>query len=136
MSSGKHKNDIIAHRKSFWRGCGVSLLLLAVIVMAWDVYSMMGGLGLARFSGVGHLWQAVGKSSYEALHTLVLGHMGYNTWEYFMIPLLTAPASALLGIPGLLLIKANGAEIKAREPSLLELEMVRQGFKPHHYRVR
>lgn len=135
MSSGKQKNGT-AHRKSFWRCVGVSMLMLAVIAMAWDVYSMMGGMGLAHFSGIGHVWQTAGKSSYEAMHSIVLAHMGYSAWEYFAIPLLTAPASALFGIPGLLLIKANGAEIQAREPSLLELEMVRQGFKPHHYRAR
>lgn len=112
------------------RYIGYFCLLLATGALAWDAYSVLTGHGVRSLSGIMHIWLTVHENSFRHLETAAMGSIGYDVWTYMLVPAMSLPAFALFGVPGLLLLRTQSHEIKARAPSLAELELMRQGMDP------
>ena len=116
------------------RYIGFFFLLLATGALAWDAYSILAGHGVRSLSGIMQIWTALHETSFHRLENAAMGSLGYDVWTYMLVPLLSLPAFALFGLPGLLMLRVQNHEIKARAPSLIELELMRQGMDPRKNR--
>jgi len=118
------------------KAAGYFFILLATAALAWDASIVMAGYGAKGFSGILHIWQMLDQASFEVLEHLVIANAGYDFWKYVALPFMSLPAVAMFGLSGLFMLRGHSREIKARAPSAMEMEMVRQGLNPRRVRRR
>lgn len=118
------------------RAVGIFFLLLATASLAWDANIILTGYGVKGVSGILHIWQALDRTSLQVIEQIALAKMGYEFWFYFAVPFMSLPAFALFGVIGLMMVQGHDHEIKARAPSAMEVEMMRQGLDPRRARRR
>jgi len=112
------------------RAIGFFLMLLSAVALSYDTYAMVSGRGLANFAGIKDIWAYMDKTSFTIIQQTISQKLGMGVWSYAVNPLLTLPAAALFGLPGLLLLRKYSPDIQLRAPSAIEIEMQRAGLNP------
>ena len=102
--------------RAIGRWLGYGLFALAVIAAAYDGIEA-ARLGSFRPATLGEWWSGIAPRSLDAV-------LGLSPWltEHFLAAMVAAPAWAVLGVPGLLLVVAcqrrNGRRRRARSRGL------------------
>lgn len=70
---------------------GWIFLLIAVAILGWDIVTMVM-TGKFGFIEGGRLWFLIDKDSLQVLQPAVERHLDPALWQYFLQPILEAPA--------------------------------------------
>lgn len=109
---------------------GFFFVTLASMALLHDMYLLMSGASLAHLAGFSDIWLTLDEIGYKQTLANAYNFVSPAVWDGLLQPLLNAPIVLLFGLPGLVLMRLNCREIKARPPTLYEIEMTRLGLKP------
>lgn len=82
---------------------GWALVLAATAVVIWDLVSLFQGQGFP-WRPLGAVWAAIDRNSLLLVEPAIVRHLSEGLWSGLVFPLLEAPAVAVFGLPGLLLL--------------------------------
>lgn len=124
------KNPVSAATRKRWHIFGFIFMFFALLALIWDGYNLTKGLGLASFSGVVDLWVHLDSVSLHHFEAYIIETLGAFYWQNIFYPVLNFPAVIVFAVAGGLYLRAGRPDIALREPSMMELKLVQQGYDP------
>lgn len=92
---------------------GLSLIVLAAAIVAFDIVSRLSGAGLLGFISLGDLWGRLSAASLNLVQAIVQRYLLPALWDPLLVTFLLLPAWLVFGVPGLLLTLSGRKTVPA-----------------------